>query len=151
MDFNSYITGFTDGEGCFSVSFNKRSKLNTNIEVRPSFSISQKKFSLRLLERIKKHFNCGGIRYSKSDGTYKYEVRSLTNLNDIIIPHFQKYSLQTAKKDDFDKFVKICNMMKKNLHRNKDKLKEIIDIAYEMNTCGKRRYKKKDLLKLLAR
>lgn len=151
MDFNSYITGFTDGEGCFSVSFNQRSKLKTNIEVRPSFSISQKRYSLQVLESIQNYFQCGGIRYSKHDGTYKYEVRSLSDLNNIIIPHFQKYPLQTAKHNDFERFQKICLMMKQNLHQNSHKLEEIIETAYEMNTSGKRKYKKHDLLKLLTR
>ena len=39
--FAYWLTGFTDGEGCFSVSFNKRDRLKLGIEVRPSFSIGQ--------------------------------------------------------------------------------------------------------------
>jgi len=149
MDFKSYITGFVDGEGCFSVSFTKRSKLNTGIEVRPSFSVSQKKFSLDLLKKIHEYFTCGAIRYSKSDGVYKYEVRSLSDITLYIIPHFQKYPLLTAKSKDFDLFVQICQMMTANLHRNHEYLAKIIDLAYQMNCSGKRKYQRKDLLKLL--
>ena len=151
MDFNSYITGFADGEGCFSVSFSRRAKLKVKIEVRPSFSISQKRYSLKVLEEIHKFFKCGGIRYSKTDATYKYEVRSISDLSKIIIPHFKKYPLITAKAKDFDKFATICKMVSANLHLNSKELRKIIDLAYEMNAAGKRRYQKADLLRLLAR
>ena len=151
MEFASYITGFVDGEGCFCISFNRRDTLNTRIEVRPSFSVSQKKHSLSALQAIQKYFACGGIRYSSRDGTYKYEVRSLEDLNRIIIPHFQKYPLQTAEGRDFELFSSICTMMKSNLHRNTDCLKEILELAFKMNVCGTRRYSKIELLKLSTR
>lgn len=149
MDIASYITGFADGEGCFSVSFNYRKKLNTGIEVRPSFSVSQKRFSLGSLKLVQNYFDCGGIRYSSRDGTYKYEVRSLKDLSEKIIPHFKKYPLQTTKSEDFKKFTQICKMMRSSLHLNTEKLKEIIELAYQMNQSGKRRYAKKDLIKNL--
>ena len=37
------------------------------------------------------------------------------------------------KRNDFEKFVLICDMMKKNLHRNKEGLEKIIETAYQMN------------------
>jgi hypothetical protein len=151
MDLPSYISGFIDGEGCFSVSFNYRSKLRTRIEVRPSFSVSQKKYSLSALKKIQDFFKCGGIRYSRGDGTYKYEVRSINDLITKIIPHFLEYPLITAKKNDFENFTIICKKMKSNLHLNGEELRKIIDIAYTMNQSGKKRYIKKDLLRLLAR
>jgi hypothetical protein len=150
LQFESYISGFTDGEGCFCVSFNLREKLKTKIEVRPSFSISQKKHSLKLLQQINKHFACGSIRYSKSDGTYKYEVRNIADLNNRIIPHFVKYPLQSAKYNDFLRFQKVCLAIQQNLHLSKKFLPDIILTSYEMNLSGKRKYKMKELLKLLT-
>lgn len=150
MNLNSYISGFVDGEGCFCVSFNLKKRLNMGIEVRPSFSISQNKKNLKLLQIIQKNFKCGSIRFSKFDRNYKYEVRNLKNLNSIIIPHFKKYSLIGIKKDDFSKFYQICMMMKSNLHKNQDGLIKIIDLAYNMN-FGKRKYSKEQLLKQIAR
>ena len=140
METSSYITGFADGEGCFSVSFNLRSRLTTRIEVRPSFSISQKYFSLEVLKEIHAFFGCGSIRYCKNDGTYKYEVRSITDLQKRIIPHFIQYPLKTAKKHDFEKFMQICDLISRNLHLNKENLSKILDIAYQMNQSGKRKY-----------
>ncbi|MBU1956035.1 MAG: LAGLIDADG family homing endonuclease, partial [Candidatus Margulisbacteria bacterium] len=51
-----YITGLCDGEGCFSVSFNLRSKLKTGIEVRPSFSVSLNKRDLEIIQDLEKYF-----------------------------------------------------------------------------------------------
>lgn len=151
MDFNSYITGFTDGEGTFSVSFNRRSKLKTKIEVRPSFSISQHKRSRKILEMIQNHFKCGGIRFSAKDQNYKYEVRSIEDLIKRIIPHFQTFPLQTSKLNDFVIFSEICEMIHQSRHLNPGNLSEIIDKAYTMNPSGKRRYTKKELLRFMTR
>ena len=151
MELSSYITGFVDGEGCFSISFNRRSKLNTGIEVRPSFSISQNKKSLKILKEVNSYFDCGAVRFSKSDQTYKYEVRSIEDLVKKIIPHFKKHPLKTAKLNDFQIFSSVCELIHSNQHRNKQILKKIIDEAYKMNPSGKRKYKKAELLKFLTR
>ena len=149
MDFASYITGFVDGEGCFSVSFNFRAKLKTGIEVRPSFSISQNKRNLDVLKKIQEYFDCGGIRFSKKDQNYKYEVRSITDLIRKIIPHFKNNELKTTKKNDFELFMQICELVSQQKHRNIDHLTAIIDMAYQMNESGKRKYKKAELLSSL--
>jgi hypothetical protein len=149
MDFASYVSGFIDGEGCFSVSFNFREKLKTKIEVRPSFSIGQNMRSLGILKEIEKFFGCGSIRFSKSDQCYKYETRNIDDLRGKIIPHFRKFPLMTNKKTDFEIFSKVCERIAQMKHLNSEHLKEIIDLAYEMNGCGKRKYKKAELLNVL--
>ena len=151
MEFKSYISGFVDGEGSFSISFNRRAKLKTNIEVKPSFSISQHKRNLNILKQIRDFFGVGGIRFSKRDQCYKYEVRSIKDLIGIIIPHFQKYPLHTSKKQDFEIFTDICEKINKGLHLNDIYLREIIEKAYHMNESGKRKYKMKQLLKYMTR
>ena len=79
-DFSWYVTGFADGEGCFCVSFNLRSRFVTGIEVRPSFMIAQNKRSVEVLKEIQAYFGCGGLRFVKSDQTYKFEVRKTQDL-----------------------------------------------------------------------
>jgi len=149
MDFASYISGFVDGEGCFSVSFNFRAKLKTGIEVRPSFSLSQNKRNLQVLEEIQAYFDCGGLRFSRKDQNYKFEVRNLSELCDRIIPHFKKYVLKTSKKRDFEIFCEICLLMRQSKHLNPDCLRKIIQESYKMNESGKRKYKQAKLLSTL--
>ncbi len=151
MDFSWYITGFADGEGCFSISFNRRAKLKTGIEVRPSFSIAQNKRSLQVLKDIHTYFGCGAIRFSKRDQMYKYEVRSIGDLRKRIIPHFQKYPLRTSKAHDFEIFVEVCDLIFKSYHLNSEYLGRIIQKSYLMNEAGLRRNTREELLKILAR
>jgi hypothetical protein len=80
----------------------------------------------------------------------KYEVRNLSNLCDIIIPHFEKYPLLTQKKEDFRKFKQICFIMRKNLHRTKQGLETIINLACDMNPSGTRKILKQELLKSIS-
>jgi hypothetical protein len=150
MDFNSFVSGFTEGEGCFCISFNRRAKMKTNIEVRPSFSISQNKRNLELLKLINQHFKCGAIRFSKSDQNYKFEVRSIKELVKTIIPFFDKYPLLGIKRNDFLNFKEVCMMIYQNQHLNPDNLKKIIQLSYQINYSGKRKYKKEELLKHMA-
>ncbi len=145
-----YITGLVEGEGCFSVSFNLREKLKVKIETRPSFSLSLSKRDLELLKKTREYFGVGGIRFSRSDNTYKYEVRDIKALSEVIIPHFEAYPLQGAKAQDFEKFKDICKMVRANLHLSARHLPEIIELAYSMNPSGRRKYTKEDLLRLLV-
>ena len=149
MELAWYITGFVDGEGCFSISFTKREKMLTGLEIRPSFSIGQNKKSLSVLKEIHTYFGCGAIRFSKHDQMYKYEVRSIDDLRKKIIPHFKKYSLRTNKLRDFTSFERICELIAQSKHLNSEYLKEIIDIAYSMNESGKRKYTKQDILQII--
>ena len=146
MEFAWYITGFVDGEGCFSISFNKREKLKTGIEVRPSFSLAQNKRNLQILKDVYEYFGCGAIRYSKRDQMYKYEVRSIKDLITKIIPHFKKYPLRTSKEKDFEIFARICFLISSSHHLNPEFLKQIIIDSYSMNESGLRRYTKDSLI-----
>jgi LAGLIDADG DNA endonuclease family protein len=144
-----YITGFVDGEGCFSISFNKREKLTTGVEVRPSFAVGQNKKSLSVLQLMHTYFGCGAIRFSKSDQMYKYEVRSVSDLRKHIIPHFEKYPLKTVKSTDFETFKYICTSITSSKHLNKVFLAELLTRAYTMNLSGKRKYQLQELLKII--
>ena len=151
MDFSWYVTGFVDGEGCFSVSFNKRARFATGIEVRPSFAIGQNKRSLQILKEMQSYFGCGGLRFCNGDQTYKYEVRKIGDLMKKIIPHFEKFPLKTNKSSDFEIFKRVCELVYQSKHLNTKYLEEIINLSYQMNVSGKRKYTREELLKIFAR
>lgn len=146
---HEYISGYVDGEGCFSISFSKREKFLVGFETKPSFSVSQNEDRAQILFLIQKKFECGFIRRDFSDKTLKYEVRCLEDLINKIIPHFEKYPLLSFKQKDFEFFKEICFLMQKNLHRNKTGLQKIINLAFKMNTSGKRKYTKEEIQKAL--
>ena len=144
-----YVSGYVDGEGCFSVSFSKRDKFLVGFETKPSFSVSQNEDRAQVLFLIQKMFKCGFIRRDFSDKTLKYEVRSLDDLIRNIIPHFKKYPLISAKQKDFEFFEKVCLLMQKQLHKNKNGLTKIMNLAFQMNSSGKRKYTKAEMQKTL--
>ncbi len=145
-----FVTGLVDGEGCFLVSFTLRKRLKIGIETRPSFSISLNRRDLALIKNIHAFFGCGGVRYSRSDRTYKYEVHSVKDLITKILPHFEQYPLQGDKSEDFKRFSEICRSVYANHHLSKKYLPVIIDKAYAMNPSGKRKHDKADLLRKLG-
>src|SRR5665809_25868 len=51
-----YVTGLTEGEGCFCVSFAIRPKLRVGLEARPSFSLSLNERDRALLEDLRAFF-----------------------------------------------------------------------------------------------
>ena len=77
VDLPSYISGYVDGEGCFSVSISPRPTLIVGWEVRPSLSVSQNGDRSEVLLDIQRYFGCGSLRPDRSDRTLKWEVRSL--------------------------------------------------------------------------
>jgi hypothetical protein len=141
-----YISGYVDGEGSFLISFSPREKVITGLEVRPSFTVSQRKDRSQVLSLIKAYFNCGTIRYNSSDRTNKYEVRSLRDLLEVIIPHFREFPILSSKKNEFVVFSQICEMMFREEHKAKNGLIKIIDLACKMNNGGTRKYLKQELL-----
>ncbi len=143
-----YITGFTEGEGSFYVGILPR-KMNTGWEVRPSFSLSQNEKDKVLVSSLVDFFGCGYVRYSKSDLTFKYEVRSLKDLCDKIIPHFEKYQLTGRKQNDFIAFKKAVEIMSTNKHLENEGLKEIVFLALSMTKNPRRIKNLQTILTLL--
>jgi len=146
-----YVTGLIEGEGSFSISFSLRKKLNVGIETRPSFSVTLNQRDLPLIKSIHQYFGCGAIRFSKSDRTYKFEVRSIQELVKKVNPHFVKYPLKGEKRKDFDTFEELCRMIHANLHLNVSYMQTIVERACTMNPSGKRKYQQQDLLKVLGK
>jgi hypothetical protein len=137
---SAYISGYADGEGCFTVSISPRRKLRAGWEVRPSFSVSQNGDRAEVLHAFQAYFGCGSIRPDRSDKTLKWETRRLDDLVDRVIPHFIHAPLLSAKRLDFERFAFICWLMTRGAHRHRDGLAQIASIARDMNASGKRRY-----------
>lgn len=100
-----YISGFSDGEGSFNVSFRKRDDFLIGWKISPVFNISQKEKPILTL--IKKHLGCGTIRFRK-DNVWVLEVDNKRSLINTIIPFFSKYGfLSDKKKKDYNRFKKL--------------------------------------------
>ena len=106
-----WIVGFTDGDGCFSVSTFRNKTCSSGYQTLFEFVITQGVKSKSCLERIQEYFQCGHIyinrRYDNHrEHILRYCVRRQDDLRNIIIPFFKKYPLQTAKRHDFNEFCR---------------------------------------------
>ena len=151
IDLPSYISGYVDGEGCFTVSISPRPTLLVGWEVRPSLSVSQNGDRSEVLLAIQRYFGCGTLRPDRSDRTLKWEVRSLPLLAARIVPHFRQYPILSGKRKDFELFDDICQRMARGEHRSVTGLCEIVRLAQGMNPSGTRGYVPAKIIEALLR
>ena len=137
---SAYISGYADGEGCFTVSIAPRATLLVGWEVRPSFSVSQNGDRAEVLHAIRSYFGCGSIRPDRSDRTLKWETRRLDDILRCVLPHFEQFPLVSGKRYDYERFASICRLMAAGAHRRSDGLAEVVELARRMNPSGRRRY-----------
>lgn len=97
-----WVTGFSDGEGCFSMSIRKYKTAKIGWTIEPCFIITLHVKDLEILIAIKKFFlHIGTI--TTNDKFAQYRVRNRKELQ-VIIDHFNKYPLQTSKVLNFAYF-----------------------------------------------
>jgi hypothetical protein len=94
---SAYISGYVDGEGCFTVSISPRATLVVGWEVRPSLSVSQNGDRAEVLRLIQRWFGCGSIRPDRSDKTLKWETRRLEDLLGRVGPALRAFSAPIGK------------------------------------------------------
>ena len=150
VDVPSYLSGYVDGEGCFTVSISPRPTMVVGWEVRPSLSVSQNSDRSEVLLLMQEYFGCGTIRPDRSDRTLKWEVRSLPVLTARIIPHFETYPLLSSKQQDFELFADVCKRMVGSEHLTPIGLHGIVRLAGQMNPSGKRGYEPSRIIDYLA-
>ena len=135
----SYLTGYADGEGCFCVSVNRSRRHRFGWEIRPSFSVSQNHDRAEVLQLFRQCFRCGTIRPDRSDHTLKYEVRSVCELVERVIPHFKQHRLVSSKRRDFEAFAQVCQLMAQRKHLTVSGLQTILQLASRVN-AGKKKF-----------
>ena len=93
-----WITGFVDGDGCFSIHLEKGQWL------RHRFIVSQNRRSVDVLYALKKEFGCGSVHKAGGE-VMEFVIEKRVHLRDKVLPHFSKHLLQTTKRSDFSKFA----------------------------------------------
>ena len=109
-----FITGFTDGEGCFLIIVRKNRNLKIGWSVELRFQITLHEKDKTLLKLIQNYFCVG---YINKDGpqSIKYCVQSIKELK-VIIDHFDRYPLITQKWSDYKLFKEAYNLILNKEH-----------------------------------
>lgn len=101
------IIGFTDAEGCFMINFIKCKVNKMQWQLQTCFQILLHYRNKELFMKIKSFINKIGSILFINDNGIMYRVRKLKDILNIIIPHFDKYSLITQKQSDYIIFKNI--------------------------------------------
>jgi len=144
-----WITGFVDGEGCFSIHVvkqphrEKRRGYKTGFQVAHQFVVTQGAKSLDSLQLMQDYFGVGRVycnrRYDNhKEHLYQFVVSKRSDLLKTIIPFFQRYPLRTSKRFDFEKFVQCMRLIETNAHITHRGLLKLVEIMQTMNHCKPR-------------
>jgi LAGLIDADG endonuclease len=139
-----WVTGFVDGEGCFSIGLvrqphrENRVGYRTGYQLTHEFAVTQGEKSIHCLEALKTYFGVGAVyantRYDNHHETlYRFVVRKRSHLRGVVIPFFREYPLRTAKRADFDKFAYCVEQMDAGQHLTRVGLADLIAVAATMN------------------
>ncbi len=85
-----------------------------------------------LLYKIKEFFLVGTI-ISDRQAYVVYTVRSLKDLNDVIVPFFEKHFLITQKRSDFELFKEIVSIKANNRHLSLENFNRILSLRANLN------------------
>ncbi len=140
-----WIVGFVDGEGCFGASIVRNSTCRLGWQVQPEFSVTQGERSLGSLELLQHYLAIGTIiRNRRNDNhreaMYRFSVRRTLDLRTVIVPFFELHPLRTAKRDEFQRFVRILEFMQMGEHLHREGLERIARIVETMNHRKPARY-----------
>jgi len=96
-----------------------------------------------LLEEVKDTFGCGRIyiqrdRRKNHRVCYRYEINSKENIQNVIIPFFKKYPLRSQKRNDFDAFCEVAEIIEAGRHKTPEGLKSVQRIKDRMNIKARR-------------
>jgi hypothetical protein len=135
-----YVVGFIDGEGCFCVPISVHKTLKRRAEVRPTFEIEVREDDRPILEQIRRVLGCGTIyhltyhRYAKWKPHVKLKVTRIDELQNTLIPFFERHPLKAKKRKSFAIFKQIVRMVARKQHLQPDGFATISRLRSTMNT-----------------
>ena len=131
-----WLAGFTSGEGCFFVNIKNSATSKLGVGVQLSYQITQHSRNEKLLRSFIKYFGCG-IIFQHSENAVVFKVYKLIEINEKIIPFFNKYRIHGVKAKDFANWCKVATMLKDKKHLTLEGLEQIRNIKAGMNTGRK--------------
>ena len=125
------------GKGCFSVPIFRNHQATLHWQVQPQLVVAQSVSSRDALEELVSVFGCGKVYVNRRqdnhrEDLYRYSVGRLADLREVIIPFFRDHPLRTSKRENFEKFVRVIELMDQG-RQTRLGLIEIAEIAETMN------------------
>jgi hypothetical protein len=120
----NWLVGFVDAESCFLVSIFK-SNAKIGLTARMVFKVTQHTRDAQLMERLVAYLGCGKYYAPSRNKPGDYIVTKFSDINNKIIPFFQKYPLSGSKAAEFADFKEIARIIREKGHTIESGLEEI--------------------------
>lgn len=134
-----FITGFTDGEGCFNIHILKSSSNLIGWQVQARFIIEVNIKDIDLIYKIQKFFSgIGSVSIRKNVANYSIQgIKDITN----IVNHFNKYPLQSCKQIDYTLWKNCIKIMLNKKHLTRQGLEQVVSYKNAMNFGQSEKFK----------
>jgi hypothetical protein len=102
--FGHWLSGFTDGEGHFSLCMSGHKNRHGTRNPHARFQIALRADDLPILRLIQSFFGCGHVERSQqtaANAQFRFRVDRIDELASAIVPHFLRYPLRAKKARDF--------------------------------------------------
>jgi|SRR5690606_18899662 len=130
---NSWLSGFTDAEGCFTVSF-----LSNSNAFRLRYILSQKgDINVPILSHLILLFNTGVIEAHSKKSNYSYVVNGEKACY-LLYDYFDKHLLKTKKLNSYLLWKEIHHRITNKDHLDSELRKELILIATKVNSTRRK-------------
>src|SRR3989344_1088950 len=111
------IASLVSEEGCFDLQFrrdtrHKRLNSPTYYRWKIQFVIAEPKENLKILQKVKKEFDCGEVCISKDQA--RYSVQKIDDINNKVVPFFRKNKLSGKKEKNFQLWRRASEIIYKN-------------------------------------
>jgi LAGLIDADG endonuclease len=110
--FGNWLSGFTDGEGCFYLSTKRGQRY---IFLQCHFCINVRNDDIDIIRSIHNFLGCGNVvektvRKRLSNTCADFRVSKISDLANIVVPNFEKYPLRAKKSRDFEIWKKAVDL-----------------------------------------
>jgi len=131
----NWLAGFTSAEGCFLVRIIKTSNRRIGYQVQLVFKLVQHSRDEQMMKSLIDYLGCGTVNVHNK--AVEYRISKLDDLNNKLIPIYQKFPIQGIKLLDYFDFLSVLQLMNKNYHLTEEGLNQIWKIKEGMNKSRK--------------
>jgi LAGLIDADG DNA endonuclease family protein len=139
----SFLSGFALGEASFMLVCRRRGDYGRRWKISAAFNVSQ--HDRVPLEVFREVLECGTFRRAGNGGWY-LEVNRLLDLQQRVVPFFERFPLLGRKAHDFARFRAAVALLGKPVMTDPDYL-QVLLLREHMNNGGKRRYSMERILR----
>lgn len=141
-----WVTGLTDGEGCFFAYLTHRlrsesGRSHAHLDFDAGYQLALRGDDLQAVREVHRFFGCGKVRWKVLRKDHPQAVLRIIKLDDllnVVIPHFEKYPLRTKKGRDFVLWKQTIEFYANQLARRRHVVRRFPErIAAVSDLCGK--------------